>query len=331
VRTHADLALLTFISSLPPPHPSPHHPFKMPWLSATFVVDSNSADTVSDALMGVGALSVDLGDADAGTEWERPIFDEPGGARAGEWRHARMSALFDVDADLPALMARAFEDAKVAATTAYEVARIDDEDWVRKTQSQFTPQHVTDRLWVVPTWHEAPDPSALNIVLDPGLAFGTGTHPTTRLCLRWLDATIRGGESVVDFGCGSGILAIAALKLGAGSAWGVDIDPQAVTAAQRNAVQNHVGATFVGAAEQLQPGQIVVANILARPLIVLSPLIADLTLPGGALALSGILPEQADEVRGAYRAWYDFGPAQEEAGWVLLTGTRRRSPPTGLL
>ena len=295
----------------------------MPWLSATFVVDSNSAEPLSDALLGVGALSVDLGDADAGTEWERPIFDEPDGARAGEWRHARMSALFEIDADVPALMAEAFAQTAVPVTTAYEVARIADEDWVRKTQSQFTPQHVTERLWVVPTWHEAPDPNALNIVLDPGLAFGTGTHPTTRLCLRWLDATIRGGESVVDFGCGSGILAIAALKLGAGSASGVDIDPQAVAAAQRNAAQNRVAATFVGAAEQLKPAQIVVANILAKPLIVLSALIAGLTLPGGAVALSGILTEQADEVRDAYRAWYDFAPAQDEAGWVLLTGTRR--------
>ena len=299
----------------------------MPWLSASFIVDSAAADAVADALMGVGALSVDVSDADAGTEWERPIFDEPDGARAGGWLHARMSALFEIEADVPALMAAAFEEASVPATTAYEVARIDDEDWVRKTQSQFTPQHVTERLWVVPTWHEPPDPSAINIVLDPGLAFGTGTHPTTRLCLRWLDAQVRGGESVVDFGCGSGILAIAALKLGAGSASGVDIDPQAVDAARRNAEQNRVAATFVTAAEQLKPGEIVVANILAKPLIVLSALIADLTLPGGGLALSGILSEQAAEVREAYRAWYDFGPAQEEAGWVLLTGTRRRSPP----
>ena len=295
----------------------------MPWLSATFTVDSQLAEPLSDALMDVGALSVDVSDADAGTAWERPIFDEPDGERAGEWLHARMSALFEIDADVPGMMAAAFAEASVPSTTAYEVARIDDEDWVRKTQSQFTPQHVTGRLWVVPTWHEPPDPSAINIVLDPGLAFGTGTHPTTRLCLRWLDTRVRGGESVVDFGCGSGILAIAALKLGAGSASGVDIDPQAVAAAQRNAEQNRVAATFVTAAEQLKPGEIVVANILAKPLIVLAPLIADLTLPGGGLALSGILSEQADEVRDAYRAWYDFGPAQEESGWVLLTGTRR--------
>ena len=295
----------------------------MPWLSAAFTVETASADALSDALMDAGALSVDVSDADAGTEWERPIFDEPDGERAGEWVRARMSALFAIEADVPALMAEAFAEASVPAETAYEVSRIEDEDWVRKTQAQFTPQHVTSRLWVVPTWHAPPDPHALNIVLDPGLAFGTGTHPTTRLCLRWLDAKLRGGESVVDFGCGSGILAIAALKLGASTASGVDIDPQAVSAAQRNAEQNAVEATFVTAAEQLKPAQVVVANILAKPLIVLAPLVADLTLAGGALALSGILEEQADEVRDAYAAWYDFEPAHDEAGWVLLSGVRR--------
>ena len=295
----------------------------MPWLSAAFTVDSASSDALSDALIAAGALSVDVADADAGTEWERPIFDEPDGARAGAWLHARMSALFEIDADVPAAMSAAFAEARVPATTAYEVTRVDDEDWVRKTQSQFTPQHVTPRLWIVPTWHQPPDPKALNVILDPGLAFGTGTHPTTRLCLRWLDDKLQGGESVVDFGCGSGILAIAALKLGAASASGVDIDPQAVAAAQRNAQQNGAAATFVTAAEQLQPGNIVVANILAKPLMVLAPLIADLTLSGGRLALSGILVEQADEVIDAYRAWYDFEPAQEEAGWVLISGVRR--------
>jgi ribosomal protein L11 methyltransferase len=214
--------------------------------------------------------------------------------------------------------------AGVPVVTAYEVTRLEDEDWVRRTQSQFVPQHVTPRLWVVPTWHEPPEPRAINIVLDPGLAFGTGTHPTTRVCLQWLDEIVRGGESVIDFGCGSGILAIAAVKLGAKDASGVDIDPQAVEAAQRNARQNAVEATFVSAAEGLRgPAQIVVANILAKPLIVLAPLLASLTKAGGRLALSGILVEQADEVRHAYAAWYDFEPPRDEAGWVLLSGIRR--------
>lgn len=296
----------------------------MPWLSVSVTVDSEFVEPLSDALVSAGALSVDVSDADAGTPWERPIFDEPDHPSSPGWLHARLSALFTIDADVPASMAQAYAEAGIAPTTAYEVVRVEDEDWVRRTQAQFTPQHVTPRLWVVPSWHEPPDPAALNIVLDPGLAFGTGTHPTTRLCLRWLDATVRGGESVIDFGCGSGILAIAALKLGARSAAGIDIDPQAVLAANRNAEQNRVPAVFVTAAEQLSgPVPIVVANILAKPLMVLAPLLADLTATGGKLALSGILEEQADEVQATYSAWYDFEPVQAEGGWVLLSGIRR--------
>lgn len=296
----------------------------MPWLSASVTVDTELVEPLSEALMSAGALSVDVSDADAGTPWERPIFDEPDSASSAGWLHARLSALFLIDADVPASMAQAFGEAGIAVTTAFEVVRVEDEDWVRRTQAQFTPQHVTRRLWVVPSWHEPPDPDAINIVLDPGLAFGTGTHPTTRLCLRWLDATLRGGETVIDFGCGSGILAIAALKLGAESASGIDIDPQAVLAANRNAEQNQVSAEFVSAAERLTgPAPIVVANILAKPLIVLAPLLADLTATGGRLALSGILEEQADEVQATYSAWYDFEPVQAEGGWVLLSGVRR--------
>jgi ribosomal protein L11 methyltransferase len=169
-----------------------------------------------------------------------------------------------------------------------------------------------------------PDPQALNIVLDPGLAFGTGTHPTTRLCLEWLDERIRGGETVIDFGCGSGILAIAALKLGAAEACGVDIDPDAVAAARRNAEQNAVDARFVSAAEGAGgPADVVVSNILAQPLRVLAPLLAKLTVRGGRLALSGILAEQAAEVQETYRAWYDFEPCREADGWILLSAVRR--------
>jgi ribosomal protein L11 methyltransferase len=296
----------------------------MPWLSASLTVPADVVEPLSDALMAAGALSVDVSDADAGTEWERPIFDEPDGARAGEWLRARVNALFDIGVDVETRVAVACADAAVASAGEIEVTRVEDEDWVRRTQSQFAPQHVTPRLWVVPTWHAPPDAAALNIVLDPGLAFGTGTHPTTRLCLRWLDATLRGGESLIDFGCGSGILAIAAVKLGAGRAAGVDIDPQAVLASRRNAEQNGVAAAFVSAAEQLEsPADVVVANILAKPLIVLAPLIAALNASGGRLALSGILSEQAGEVQAAYAAWYDFEPAQAESGWILLSGLRR--------
>ena len=179
----------------------------------------------------------------------------------------------------------------------------------------------------MPTWHTPPDPAAINIVLDPGLAFGTGAHPTTRLCLRWLEQHVKGGESVIDFGCGSGILAIAAMKLGASRAAGTDIDPQAVAAARDNARQNGVA---ISSSETLEaaaaPSDIVVANILSRPLIVLAPLLAGLAREGGRLALSGILSEQAEEVSAAYAAWYDFETPWEEDGWVLLSARRNRSP-----
>ncbi len=298
----------------------------MPWLSAACTVHRDLAEPLSDALMDAGALSVDVSDADAGTANERPIFDEPGGSPATGWDRARVAALFRIDADVARAMSAAYVAAGAPATTAFAVDRVEDEDWVRRTQSQFTPQQVTDRLWIVPTWHEPPrDERAVVVVLDPGLAFGTGTHPTTRLCLRWLAATVGGGESLIDFGCGSGILAISARKLGAGRVAGVDIDSDAVAAAQRNASQNHVDATFVSAADHLQgPADIVVANILAQPLVVLAPLIARLTAPGGSVALSGILDEQATEVMDAYRAWYDFQPLQADAGWVLVTGRRKQ-------
>lgn len=319
----------------------------MPWLSVHTVIDAPLADALSDALMEAGALSVDVSDADAGTAWERPIFDEPGQTRAAGWARACVAALFSETADIPAAMRSALHAANVSPQSAYEVLRVEDEDWVRRTQSQFTPQHITPELWIVPSWHAPPEPAAINIVLDPGLAFGTGTHPTTRLCLRWLarelrhgpsaiavrsdDAhpgapvdELRHGESVIDFGCGSGILAIAALKLGAARACGIDIDPQAVAAAERNAVHNGVDATFVPAVERLQaPADIVVANILAQPLIVLAPMIAKLNVAGGRLALSGILAEQAGDVMDAYRPWYDFAPSCDEDGWVLLSAVRR--------
>jgi ribosomal protein L11 methyltransferase len=178
----------------------------------------------------------------------------------------------------------------------------------------------------VPSWHAAPDPGAINIALDPGLAFGTGSHPTTKLCLAWLERTLCGGEAVIDYGCGSGILAIAAMKLGAARADGVDIDAQALLAARANALQNRVQAEFHGAAAAIRkPAQIVVANILAHPLIVLAPLLARLAAPAGRLALAGVLAGQADEVRAAYEPWFEFGAPGREEDWVLLDGTRREA------
>jgi ribosomal protein L11 methyltransferase len=295
----------------------------MSWLSVSFEADADRVEALTDALLEAGALAADVSDAAAGTPREQPIFGEPGEAADRRWPRSLVTTLFPADVELSAALPRAFQAAGIAGTTPYRVDRVDDQDWVRVTQSQFTPQQITERLWIVPSWHTAPDPQAINIVLDPGLAFGTGTHPTTRLCLRWLDRHIRGGESVIDFGCGSGILAIAALKLGAATAYGVDVDEQALLAARHNAMQNLVNAVFFDAADRLgRSAQIVVANILANPLRVLAPLLAGLTEPRGRVVLSGILDEQADDVREAYRPWFEMDATEHEGGWVLLSGVK---------
>ncbi len=296
----------------------------MPWLCATIQTDEDSVEQLTDALLAVGALAVDVQDAAAGTAEESPIFAEPGEAPAAGWRRNRVGALFAIDDDLYALIPQALREAGLAPAAAFSIERIEDTDWVRLTQSQFKPMQITSRMWVVPSWHTPPDAGAINIALDPGIAFGTGAHPTTRLCLRWLDTVVTSQTDVLDYGCGSGILAIAAMKLGAASACGVDIDPQALVAARNNAAQNQVEVTFAAAEDApVAPAQIVVANILANPLTVLAPLLARLTRPGGQIALSGILAEQAAAVLETYDANFDMQEAASDEGWVLLTGKRR--------
>jgi ribosomal protein L11 methyltransferase len=234
-----------------------------------------------------------------------------------------VSALLAQGADAAALVETACARAGIAPPPC-RVREVAEQDWVRASRDQLAPIRISPRLWIVPSWHDAPEPGALNIVLDPGLAFGTGHHPTTRMCLRWLERVLQGGETVLDFGCGSGILAIAAMKLGAARADGVDIDAQALLAARRNAMHNRVQVTFHNAADALrQPARIVVANILARPLVVLAPLLARLTVQDGRLALAGLLAEQAGEVSAAYGQWFDFEAPEEDEGWALLSGVHR--------
>jgi len=297
----------------------------MPWLCAILHVDEAAVEELSDALLAAGALAVDVRDAAAGTAAERPIFAEPGEAPASGWCANRVSALFAMDADLHLVIPQVLSEAGIAPGSEFSVERVEDADWVRLTQSQFQPLQITPRLWVVPSWHQLPDPAAVNIVLDPGVAFGTGAHPTTRLCLRWLDTVVTPDVEVIDYGCGSGILAIAAMKLGARSARGIDIDPQAVMAARDNAGRNQVKADFAEARDEtpVKPAQIVVANILANPLTVLAPLLARLTLPGGRIALSGILVAQTQSVLDAYAANFAMQSAATDEDWVLLTGIRR--------
>lgn len=224
----------------------------------------------------------------------------------------------------------ASQAAELTSLPAYHVDQLPEKDWVRMSQDQFTPIKISSRLWIVPSWHKAPDPKAINLILDPGLAFGTGSHATTQLCLAWLDENLRGGEAVLDYGCGSGILAIAALKLGARNAIGVDIDPQAIMASQENATRNQIdqkNAQFYIAHNELQTtttdwADMVVANILANPLKVLAPLLMSMTRKGGKIALSGILKDQSEEVEKIYQQWFKMQISGEREGWVLLTGIR---------
>jgi ribosomal protein L11 methyltransferase len=289
----------------------------MAWQRVSLVVDGAHAEALAEALEEAGAVSTEIADAGAGTLEEHAVFAEPG-ADAALWPRCRVTALFPEDAALDAAL-----DASGVAITAASIDRLEDADWVGLTQRQFEPMRVGERLWIVPTWHEPPDPGAINIALDPGAAFGTGSHPTTRLCLAWLERNVRAGDSVLDYGCGSGILAIAALKLGAAYAAGVDVDPLALQAARYNASRNGVRLdVFDGAARLPCSARITVANILANPLRMLAPLIAAHTEPGGAIALSGILEEQHAEVAQAYAPWAALEVAGRESGWVLLAGRR---------
>jgi len=296
----------------------------MPWQSVRILVESKAAESLSDALMDGGALSVSLEDADAGTLDETPLFGEPDHPTAELWPRSIAVVLLDADADVAATLAAASAQAGIPVPADYTVESVAEQDWVRLTQSQFDPIPISPRLWIVPTWHEAPDSRAINLKLDPGLAFGTGSHPTTRLCLRWLDDQLHGGETLLDYGCGSGILAIAAAKLGAARVDGVDIDEQAVTASRDNAELNTVRANFCLPGE-LAPGQydVVVANILTNPLKGMAPLLAGRVRPGGRLVLSGILAEQAEEVMVVYREWFVFDPPVTDEGWVRLAGIKK--------
>jgi len=298
----------------------------VPYLAFAFESRAADADAWGDALLEAGALSVDLADREADTAAEQALYGEPGSPADRRWPRCTLTALFDGGADVDAALAAAAA-ALGRRVPAGTLATVPDADWVRLTQAQFGPIRIADRLWVVPSWCEPVDPAAHNLVVDPGLAFGTGSHPTTRLCLQWLASALAAGESVLDYGCGSGILAIAAARLGAGTVVGTDVDPQAIAASVANARANGVTAEFM-LPEALSAGAIrqfdvVVANILTNPLRLLAPALAARVRPGGRIVLSGILEAQADEVIDTYADWFTIGVFRADDGWVALAGTRR--------
>ena len=298
-------------------------PGQSAWVSARIIADAQQAEALGDALMEAGALSVIVEDADAGTPAETPQYGEPGMETHTVWNRSVLSALFAADQEVRDIVAACAAELGVEA--ALTIEEVPETDWVRATQAQFDPIPIAGPLWIVPTWHTPPEPDAINLVLDPGLAFGTGSHPTTRMCLQWL-VRERPTGAVLDYGCGSGILAIAAAKLGAGQVVGVDIDPQAVRSAHDNADANGVTAAFFDASDTLpspydkQKYDVVLANILANPLRILAPALTARLKPGASLVLAGLLAEQAEELIGIYSPWLTLRVADTQEGWSLLIG-----------
>ena len=277
-------------------------------------------EAVGDALEALDALSVSVEDADAQTPAEQALFGEPGMPPPKEgWQRSLVVALFAEQAQAQEAGQLLAAQDFFAGCKVLGVNAVPDQDWVRLTQSQFEPVQITPTFWIVPTWHEPPAAAQQVIRLDPGLAFGTGTHPTTRMCLRWIASHAPQGQRVLDYGCGSGILAIGAAKFGAASVDAVDIDEAAVRSTEDNARAN--GVQLAAGLPERASGhyQTVLANILATPLKVLAPLLCGHVAPGGHLVLAGILSRQADELKAAYAPWCQLQVSDEEDGWILMT------------
>lgn len=291
----------------------------MAWLQLHLATTEQHADAFQSALENLGAVAVTLTDGA-----DQPVFEPPPGTRP-LWQNTVVSALFEQkhtpEQILNALAAQGLE----AQASHHET--LEDQAWERAWMDDFSPMQFGERLWIIPSWSEAPDPAAVNLKLDPGLAFGTGTHETTALCLQWLDGTDLHNKTVLDFGCGSGVLAIAALLLGADDTTGTDIDPQALIASHDNAHNNGVAESLTLFLPEQMPldyqCDVLVANILAGPLVELCELLAGYCRPGGKLALSGILSEQADSVRTAYEPWFELNPITQQGDWVRIDGIRR--------
>ena len=298
----------------------------MPWIQVRLDTTSDNAEPLEDLLLEVGASAVTLQDAK-----DQPLY-EPELGSTPLWTHTVVIGLFEAHCDMDEVIAFLKEQSTLATFPQYKVEIVEDKDWEREWMSQFHPMQfgtTGQRLWVCPSWKEIPEPDAVNLMLDPGLAFGTGTHPTTALCLEWLaNQQDLGDQDVIDYGCGSGILAIAALLLGAKKATGVDLDPQALQATIENAERNKIAPeklqVFLPENQPQMQAEVVVANILAGPLVSLAPKLAEQTKPGGLLALSGILAEQADEIVETYKQWYDVEKPIINDGWALVAGKRHQ-------
>lgn len=293
----------------------------MSWIQVRLDTTSDHAETLEDLLLAAGACAVTLQDAK-----DQPVY-EPELGTTPLWNNTVVVGLFDAQTRTDDVIPFLMENSGLNPFPHHKVELVEDKDWEREWMTHFHPMQFGDRLWVCPSWKEVPDPNGVNLMLDPGLAFGTGTHPTTALCLRWLDQQHNlDDKTVMDYGCGSGILAIAALLLGADSAVGVDLDPQALEATTENAKRNNIPAgklqVFLPDEEPTHQADVVLANILAGPLNQLAPKLASLTRAGGSIALSGILMEQAEEIIQTYEQWFTMDAPVSFDGWCLLSGTR---------
>ncbi|MBO0502415.1 50S ribosomal protein L11 methyltransferase [Aeromonas veronii] len=290
----------------------------MPWIQIRINATAKTADKVSNMLLGRGAQAVTFMDAK-----DVPVY-EPMPGETPLWGETEVMGLFDAETD-PAPTIAFFQQI-FGENVGYKVEQLEDKDWVREWMDHFHPMQFGKRLWICPSWRDVPNPDAVNVMLDPGLAFGTGTHPTTALCLQWLDGLDLAGKTVVDFGCGSGILGIAALKLGAARVIGIDIDPQAIQASRDNAARNGVADQIELYLPADQPqdveADVVVANILAGPLRELAPLIAGHGKPGSLMALSGVLESQAPELETIYGQWFEMDPTAVKEEWCRLSGRK---------
>ncbi|OZG71404.1 ribosomal protein L11 methyltransferase [Hahella sp. CCB-MM4] len=290
----------------------------MSWLQVTVAASDDTAEYIEGLLEDLGALSITMVDAH-----DDPVL-EPDLGTTPLWSNTQVVALFSAEVDRQ-LVTSHLEQHQIPVS-AIHCEIIEDRDWEREWMTHFQPMQFGQRLWICPSWQPPQDPNAVNLLLDPGLAFGTGTHPTTALCLEWLDGQNLQNQALLDFGCGSGVLAIAGLLLGASSAVGTDIDPQALDAsldnAERNGVEDRLTLYLPDQLPEIT-ADIVVANILANPLIALAPTLAGLTRADGSLALSGILREQEQDVRDAYEVFYDLDPTQYKEDWVLISGKRK--------
>ncbi len=295
----------------------------MAWIQLHIQSDSEHAELVEDMLLEAGAEAVTMEDSA-----DTPLYEpEPGATPL--WDSTTVTGLFQGDADLAGIQSQVAEAYHAATQThleSMETELVQDREWERAWMDDFKPERFGNRLWICPSWHEPPEPDDVNIILDPGLAFGSGTHPTTRLCLEWLDANPVEDQTVVDYGCGSGILALGALKLGAGHVVGTDNDPQALDASRDNARRNGIPDDALDLyLPEDQPDtrcDLMLANILAQPLMSLAPTLAGQVRPGGRIVLSGILSSQADSISDHYARWFHMQSPTEQEGWVCLTGTR---------